>query len=138
MHESVPIPATAGAALASQVDDLNALYQLTDKLYRARSLADVYDAALDAIVTTLGCRRASILLFDEAGVMRFVAWRGLSEGYRKAVGGHSPWKPGDREPQPIFVTDIELTEEPDWIKTTISAVKASADWPSFLWFATAR
>jgi PAS domain S-box-containing protein len=119
MHESVPIPATAGAALASQVDDLNALYQLTDKLYRARSLADVYDAALDAIVTTLGCRRASILLFDEAGVMRFVAWRGLSEGYRKAVGGHSPWKPGDREPQPIFVSDIELTEEPDWIKTAI-------------------
>jgi hypothetical protein len=51
MHENVPIPATAGAALASRVDELSALYRLTDRLYRARSLADVYDAALDAIVT---------------------------------------------------------------------------------------
>jgi PAS domain S-box-containing protein len=121
MHENVPIPATRGAALASQVDELNALYQLTDKLYRARSLADVYDAALDAIVSTLGCSRASILLFDDAGVMKFVAWRGLSEGYRKAVTGHSPWKSGDRDPQPIFVSDIERTGEPDWIKATIKA-----------------
>jgi PAS domain S-box-containing protein len=119
MHESVPIPATRGAALASQVDELNALYQLTDKLYRARSMSDVYDAALDAIVSTLGCSRASILLFDGEGVMSFVAWRGLSEAYRKAVEGHSPWKPGHRDPQPIFVRDIELTEEPDWIKAVI-------------------
>lgn len=121
MHENVPIPATAGVALASQVDGLSALYRLTDRLYRGRSLADVYDAALDAIVTTQGCSRASILLFDEAGVMSFVAWRGLSEGYRKAVQGHSPWKPGQRDPQPIFVADIERTEEPDWIKATIKA-----------------
>jgi PAS domain S-box-containing protein len=119
MHQNVPIPATRGAALATQVDELNALYQLTDRLYRASSPDDVYDAALDAIVSTLGCRRASILLFDEAGEMGFVAWRGLSEAYRKAVHGHSPWKPGDRDPQPIFVTDIEDTSEPDWIKDTI-------------------
>ncbi len=121
MHEKVPIGANRSDALASRVDELDALYRLTDKLYRARSLTDVCDAALDAIVSTLGCSRASILLFDEAGVMSFVAWRGLSEGYRKAVSGHSPWKPGDRDPQPIFVTDIEQTEEPDWIKAVIKA-----------------
>jgi PAS domain S-box-containing protein len=119
MHESVPIPAARGAALATQVDELNALYRLTDKLYRASSPEDVYDAALEAIVSTLGCSRASILLFDEAGEMSFVAWRGLSDSYRKAVHGHTPWKPGDRDPQPIFVTDIEETGEPDWIKETI-------------------
>jgi PAS domain S-box-containing protein len=119
MHETVPIPAARGAALATQVDELTALYRLTDKLYRASSPEDVYDAALEAIVSTLGCSRASILLFDEAGVMSFVAWRGLSDGYREAVHGHTPWKPGDRDPQPIFVTDIEDTEEPDWIKKTI-------------------
>jgi PAS domain S-box-containing protein len=116
MHEIVP---TRGAVLAAQVDELNALYQLTDKLYRASSLEDVYDAALDAIVSTLGCSRASILLFDEAGVMSFVAWRGLSDDYREAVHGHTPWKPGDGDPQPIFVSDIEDTGEPDWIKKTI-------------------
>ena len=32
----------------------------------------------------LPCQRASILLFDESGVMRFVAWRGLSDAYRRA------------------------------------------------------
>ena len=119
MHENVPIPATRGAALAAQVDELSALYRLTDKLYRASSLDDVYDAALEAIMSTLGCSRASILLFDEAGVMSFVAWRGLSEGYRKAVHGHTPWKPGESDPQPIFVADIEDTGEPEWIKKTI-------------------
>jgi PAS domain S-box-containing protein len=117
MHDNVI--AARSEVLVSRVGELNALYQLTDKLYRAHSMTDVYDAALDAITSTLGCSRASILLFDEAGVMSFVAWRGLSEGYRKAVSGHSPWAPGQREPQPIFVTDIERTDEPDWLKQTI-------------------
>jgi hypothetical protein len=33
--------------------------------------------------------RASILLFDPDGVMRFKASRGLSEAYRAAVEGHA-------------------------------------------------
>lgn len=115
--------ALAGSAdketLVRRVDELSALYDLTDKLYRARSLGDVYDAALDAIVDTLGCERASVLVFDEEGVMRFVAWRGLSAEYRKAVDGHTPWKPGERDPQPIFVEDIDHTGESDRIKQTI-------------------
>jgi PAS domain S-box-containing protein len=105
--------------LVKRVDELDALYRLTDKLYRARSLPELYDAGLDAILDTLGCSRASVLLFDGAGVMRFAAWRGLSEGYRQAVEGHSPWKPGERDPQPVFVEDIDRTDEPDWIKATI-------------------
>lgn len=110
------------AAIAPQpdvVNDLAALYRLTDRLYRARSQHDVYEAALDAILGTLSCTRASILLFDEAGVMQFVAWRGLSEHYRTTLRGHSPWKPGERDPQPIFVSDIDDTGEADWIKQTI-------------------
>ena len=31
------------------------------------------------------------MLYDTVKVMRFVAWRQLSEEYRKAVDGHSPW-----------------------------------------------
>lgn len=110
------------AAVAPRLDAVNelaALYRLTDRLYRARSQRDVYDAALDAILGTLSCSRASILLFDEAGVMQFVAWRGLSDHYRTTLRGHSPWKPGDRDPQPIFVSDIDDTDEADWIKQTI-------------------
>ena len=95
------------------------LYRLTDRLYRAQSADDVYDAALDSITATLGCSRASILLFDEAGVMRFVASRGLSEDYRTALAGHTPWQSGHRDPQPIFVSDIDDTDEPDWVKAAI-------------------
>ena len=109
---------TPGSRLDA-VSELSALYLLTDRLYRARSQAEVYEAALDAIMGTLSCTRASILLFDEAGVMQFVAWRGLSDHYRNMLRGHSPWRPGDRDPQPIFVSDIDDTSEADWIKETI-------------------
>jgi PAS domain S-box-containing protein len=106
-------------AAGDRVDELTALYRLTDRLYRARSAEDVYIAALDAIVGTLGCERASILLFDDNGVMSFVAWRGLSDHYRTSLRGHSPWKQGDSDPNPIFVSDIEETDESDAVKATI-------------------
>ncbi len=99
--------------------EATALFRLTDRLYRARTDQDVHEAALDAIVETLGCQRASILLFDEAGVMQFVAARGLSDEYRRKLAGHTPWKPGHPDPHPIFVSDIEGTDEPDWIKKVI-------------------
>lgn len=86
-------------------------YRLTDRLYRAPSLPEVYDATLDAIVELLGCARTSILRFDKTGAMRFVAWKGLSEAYRKAVDGHSPWHMGERDPEPIFVPDIARSHE---------------------------
>jgi PAS domain S-box-containing protein len=96
--------------LSQRVEEQAALYRFTDTLYRAESLEDVYGAALDAIVAGLRCERASILLFDDSGVMRFVAWRGLSEAYRKAVEGHSPWKAGDRDPAPIHIDDVAKAE----------------------------
>src|SRR5689334_5691989 len=63
------------AIAARRAEDQAALYQFTDSLYRATSLEDIYSAAFDAIARALHCYRASILLFDETGVMRFVAWR---------------------------------------------------------------
>jgi PAS domain S-box-containing protein len=107
------------AELVERISTISNFYQLTDRLYRAKSSAEVYDASLDAIIDTLKCRRASILLFDQDGVMRFVAWRGLSEAYRKAVDGHTPWTPETRDAQPIFVPDIRKTDEPDWLKERI-------------------
>jgi PAS domain S-box-containing protein len=98
---------------------LAALYRLTDQLYRAQAANEVYDAAFDAITVTLGCRRASILLFDTNGVMRFVAQKGLSPAYVAAVDGHSPWHPGQAHPDPIFVENIDDTNEPQHIKEVI-------------------
>jgi PAS domain S-box-containing protein len=96
-----------------------ALYDFTDRLHRADSIHAVYDAALDAIIHALGSDRASILLFDEKDVMRFVASRGLSDGYRSAVGGHSPWTAGTRDATPIAVDDIDRADLPEDLRATI-------------------
>ncbi len=84
---------TIGQPVAERANEAVTLFRLTDRLYRAQSADDVYNAALDAITGTLGCARASILLFDAAGVMQFVATRGLSEDYRKKLAGHTLGKP---------------------------------------------
>jgi PAS domain S-box-containing protein len=106
------------AVLARRADEQAALYQFTDKLYRATCLPDVYDAALDAILAALHCSRASILRFDKADVMRFVAWRGLSEPYRRATDGHSPWRAGEINPEPVVVADA--AELPDTLRTIVT------------------
>src|SRR5262249_2469835 len=105
--------ARAEDALARRVDELAAIYEFTEKRFRAKSVAEICEAALDAVVTALRCSRASTLLLDGAGVMRFVAWRGLSESYRHAVEGHSPWQPHDKDPKPVVIDDVaaaDLTE----------------------------
>ena len=86
-------PRRAAAALDKRASEQAALYQFTDKLFRAQSLDNIYDSALEAILSAIRCDRASILLFDGAGVMRFVRSCCLSDGYRQAVEGHSPWTP---------------------------------------------
>jgi PAS domain S-box-containing protein len=79
---------------------------LTKAISKSRSVQEIYEAALDALASGLGVERASILLFDPDGVMRFKAYRGLSEGYRRAVEGHTPWQPESPDPQPIWVADV--------------------------------
>jgi PAS domain S-box-containing protein len=107
------------AALAEGARQQRALYQLADHLHRARSLDDIYNAALDAILSSLQCDRASISLFDDAGVMRFAGWRGLSDGYRKAVEGYSSCKSDERCLEPICVNNVDLAEIDDSHKDVI-------------------
>ncbi|MBO0756475.1 MAG: PAS domain S-box protein, partial [Bradyrhizobiaceae bacterium] len=108
-------------SLARRMDDKSALYEVTDRLQRARSLNDLYDESLDSIMQALECRRASILLSNSAGDMRFVASRGLSERYRRAVESNSPWPSDEGEPRPNFVRDIEEADAPDTLKQAIRA-----------------
>ena len=81
------------------------LYGLAAAANAAERVEQVFEAALDAIGRALGASRSSILAFDRDGVMRFKAWRGLSDGYRRAVEGHSPWTRDTRSPQPVAVAD---------------------------------
>ena len=66
-------------------------------------------------IDALEADRASVLRFDQAGVMRFRAWRGLSDRYRAATDGHSPWSPDAVDPEPVVLPDVgtdpSLTEE---------------------------
>jgi len=108
-------------ALAARTREQAALYEFTDRLQRAQTLDDVYGPALDAIIGALQCSRASILLRDNGGVMRFVASRGLSEPYRRAVDGHSPWDPDVRDAEPICVDDVAHAAFPEPLKRVVVA-----------------
>jgi signal transduction histidine kinase len=83
------------------------LYKLAAAVISAGRVEEIFEAALDAIARALGTDRASVLLFDANGVMRFRAWRKLSDPYRAAVEGHSPWPASARDPQPIVSSDVE-------------------------------
>ena len=97
------------------------LYRLTQAAARARQPDDIYDAALDCLRDSLGVERAAILLFDEGGVMRFRAWRGLSEVYRSSVDGHSPWTKDVQEPEPVLIEDVALDESLGHLRQFVEA-----------------
>jgi PAS domain S-box-containing protein len=96
-----------------------AVYQLTDTLYRAETSNEVYEAALDAIIRAVGCSQAAILLFDDAGIMRFAAWRGLSDAFRRAVEGGPAWTRDVKDPQPVCIEDIKAADLPEFLKDTV-------------------
>ncbi len=83
------------------------LYSLAGAVNRAQSMADVLSSALDAIGAAVETPRSAILSYDVDGVMRFKAWRGLSDAYRQAVEGHSPWSRDVRSPEPVLVANVE-------------------------------
>jgi PAS domain S-box-containing protein len=112
-----PVTPLSEVAAASRQRD--ALYQLSEQLHRATSLQESYDAAMEAIEAALNCDRSAILLFDAGGVMQFVAARGLSEEYRAAVTGHSPWRLGDTDAAPVDVADVENSDLPEDLKSTV-------------------
>jgi signal transduction histidine kinase len=86
--------------------DTELLYRLTDAVNRAPVLDGVYGPALEALSARLEVDRCAILLFDRAGVMRFKAWKGLSEAFRRAADGRSPWGPDTIDAAPIAAADV--------------------------------
>ena len=75
-----------------------ALYTFTDRLFRAESQHEIYEAAWMQLSGFYALRPRVDPPFDAAAHgCDLVAWRALSDEYRKAVDGHSPWKPEDTE-----------------------------------------
>lgn len=102
----------AESALAKNADEQAALYEFTNRLYRAESLSVVYQAALDAILRALHCRGAAVLRADEKRVMRFVAWRGLSDRQRETLDGYAPWAPDEANPRPVCIAQLDGADLP--------------------------
>jgi two-component system, NarL family, sensor histidine kinase UhpB len=97
--------ARARASDQQRMAQLESLHEVAQSLNRAASLDEVCAAAVASLRRALGADRAALLLADRDGIMRFRAWHGLSDSYRQAVEGHSPWAPGDRNPRPVVVPD---------------------------------
>src|SRR3954471_7898992 len=110
----------AEQALARRMHEQSALFEFSDRLQYVSSVEQAHDVALDAINRALDCQRTAILLFDEGGVMRFVAWRGLSDAYRQAVEGHSPWTMGEANPRPMHFEDVAASALSEDLKETIA------------------
>lgn len=104
--EDITARKRAEKAIAGHVRRLKSLYKFADDLNRTDTVEQIYLSAFEAILGGLRCDRASILLFDQDGVMRFVASRGLSDAYRAATEGHSPWKRSEHNAQPVSMEDV--------------------------------
>ena len=70
--------------LHRRLEELQTLYRMSEALGRAVAPQDIFQEAIDGLVQAVRADRASVLLFEADGVMRFKAWRGLSDGYRAA------------------------------------------------------
>lgn len=92
--------------LAASRRELQSMHSLSGALNRPFRMEDIYQVAIDAVLSTVRADRAAILLFDPDGVMRFKASSGLSKEYQSAVEGHTPWRPDTQDPQPVAVPDV--------------------------------
>lgn len=111
---------------ACRAEEQRALFHFTDCLFRAESLEDAYAAALDAIIAALRCDRASVLIFDPDDVMQFVASHDLSDSYRAAAAGHTPWRRGQRRADPITIEDAAVSDLAPELRTVIANEGISA------------
>ena len=102
--------AVADPSPARGTDRFRTLYHLLAALNRASALEDVYDVALTTLLQATAADRAAILFFDDDGVIRFKASRGLSDQYQAAVTGHSPWPRGTLDARSLVISDVEADE----------------------------
>ncbi len=105
--------------LERRASQQQALYRLADRANHSESLDDLYETAIDSLLSTVSCDRASVLLFDESDVMRFRAWRGLSAEYRKGTEGHSPWRPDERNAEPITIDNLAFAKLDEQLREVI-------------------
>lgn len=95
------------AEVEARQAEMALLYRLMEAVNRSQSLEDVFGPALDAVTAGLRVERAAIMLPDADGVMRFRAWRSVSETHRQVVEARSPRTALEVEPAPLLIEDVE-------------------------------
>ncbi len=110
----------------SPFNPLETIQHLIGAIGRAERIEEIYEEAINGLQNTVAADRASILLFDSDAVMRFKAWRGLSDSYRRAVEGHSPWTIHDTDPQPVLIDDVEREPMAEALRAALRAEGISA------------
>jgi PAS domain S-box-containing protein len=111
----------AFVAADAEVRRLKILYQLLARLSQASALDEIYQTTLASLIEATAADRASILLFDDDGVIRFKASRGLSDDYKRSVTGHTPWTAHQRGTRPVIVPDVRLG--PDFLPVDRDAMR---------------
>lgn len=100
-------------------DQLAIVARVAVGLSRTNEIDELCDLTMDSLLEVLPIDRASLLLFDQDDVMRFVAWRGLSSAYRQAVDRHSPWLPDTTDAKPIAISDVMIDNDLEPFRDTI-------------------
>jgi PAS domain S-box-containing protein len=106
-----PTPYARSSVPETEFHRLRILYELLYNLTTAQTLEDVYESATSALISGTEAGRTSIRIFDDDGVMRFKAWRGLSSEYREALTGHAPWSKGTLDALPILKPDLRRDKD---------------------------
>jgi PAS domain S-box-containing protein len=86
------------------------LYELTDAISRANELDDIYELTIRGLLQQVKADRASILQFNDKGLLEFRASFGLSDHYKELAAHHSPWEREVKDPAPILVEDAAIDE----------------------------
>lgn len=94
------------SVLQRETERLTLLQNLATRLTSAPDEV-AFGAALEAIHKGLGVPKTAVLTCLDGKAMTFRMWRGISESYRTAVEGHSPWDAGVENPTPIAVTNVD-------------------------------
>ncbi|GEM_PF-2263122 len=102
----LPLAARAALELHESRLVLQTLYKMTAALNQASTVDEVCDTALDAVQSVLKVNRSAILLADSEGLMRFCAQRNVSQEFRRALDGFTPWPNGNGNPARLMITDI--------------------------------
>ena len=105
--------------LRDRIRDIDALYRIADAIARMTGLPELFDEAVETLLDATDADRASVLLYDDAQTMRYIASRGLSEDYRTATEGHSPWEPDAVYPEPVLVPDAAASGFEPTLETAV-------------------